>query len=166
VILGFVISTNAIFYSLIGLVIAYPVVGWHGWPLAFRLLTSRSVIVREYRSADLAPSEILTEATVARAAVPWLAFLFVLPRGIPLYPKCIFDPHHEIEITDARGTVRKIIICFGCDFLMTRSSESTKDGPLHGLGIRARTLKYWMQAHGIPVRPEIYVWSRGTSATT
>lgn len=159
------ISVNAIAYCLIGLAVAYPLIGPYGWRITCHLLASRRVVVREYRTADLAPDAVLTEVALPRDAILRLAFLFALPRGLPIYNKCLFAPHHEIEITDAHGELRKIIICFGCDLVAIRTSSEVHAGPLYDLGSRAKVLKRWMRKQGIPVRPDLYVWSQSLTGS-
>jgi hypothetical protein len=117
-----------------------------------RLLWSRGVIVREYRTADLSPEERLAEKTLARIEILSLALLFGLPQGWPIPTRCLFDPHHDIQITSASGRVSTAVICFSCDMMQFFSQPATDSSVSYFGRLFDVLLRRWFQWIGMPVK--------------
>ena len=126
--------------------------GWRAWRVAARLLLSRRVIVREYRTADLSPDEQLAEKGLSRIEIISLALVFGMPQGWPIPTRCLFDPHHDIQMTSASGRVSTAVICFGCDMMQFFSQPATDSSVSYFGRLFDMLLRRWFQWIGMPVR--------------
>ena len=129
---------------------------WRPLRVAARLLLSRKVIVREYRTADLTPSEEMAEKTLSRMEIVCLALVFGMPQGWAMSKRCIFNPHHDIQMTSASGRVSTAVICFGCDMMQYFTQPATTASVSYVGTLFDKLLRRWFQWIGMPVRTGAY----------
>ncbi len=125
--------------------------------VAFRLLLSRQVIVREYRTADLAPSEKMLEKHLSRMEIVCLALVFVMPQGWTLSNRCLFNPHHDIQMTSTSGRKSTAVICFECNMLQFFTQPATDSSVSFFGTVFDKLLRFYFQWIGMPVRPRRYL---------
>ena len=129
---------------------------WRPLRVAFRLILSQQVIVREYRTADLTPSEQMLEKKLSRMEIVCLAWVFVMPQGWALSNRCLFDPHHDIQMTSATGRKSTAVICFGCDMMQYFTQPVTDSSVSYFGTVFDKVLRIYFQWIGMPVRPRQY----------
>jgi|GEM_PF-3048109 len=124
--------------------------------VAFRLLLSRQVIVREYRTADLTPSAQMLEKKLSRVEIVCLALVFVMPQGWAVSNRCLFDPHHDIQMASASGRKSTAVICFGCDMMQFFTQPATDSSVSYFGTVFDKLLRFYFQWIGMPVKPRQY----------
>ena len=85
-----------------------------------------------------------------------LALAFGMPQGWPIPTPCLFDPHHDIQMTSQSGRVSTAVICFGCDMMQFYSQPATNSSVSYFGRLFERLLRRWFQWIGMPVRTGVY----------
>ena len=124
--------------------------------MALRLLLSRQVTVREYRTADLTPDEQMQEKKLSRLEIVCLALVFGMPQGWAVSNRCLFNPHHDIQMTSVSGRKSTAVICFECDMMQFFTQPATDSSVSYFGTVFDKLLRFYFQRIGMPVRPRQY----------